>query len=574
MLNLRLYRAAWLIAGVGLIVALLTLRDAQELPQSDLPPSFDTGAALDLAQEIGGVARTRPPGSPGNERVADLVRRSLRTIPGGQERVREQTFTARDSRGRLVRMRNIYRALPAGAAGIRGGILVVAPRDTPELVAGGTSSTAILIQVARTRATTVRRRPLIVLSTDGSSLGNAGMQWFLSRFSDFPIAAAVVIDAPGEGRGGGIDLWTGSRTAAAALDLLPAAAAAVRRAGGDPRDEIDAGQVPRRAVAQSFGDQAPLIAAGIPAITIANRRDSPLRLDLSPTAQRIRLAGTVTEELLGTLDAAEEIDPPRTAMSVAGRILDPAALRTVVLLLLLPAIVVAVDATSRVRRARLPMSAGLGAAGRRIAAVLAAVLVAYLASVLGALPEAAAGAPPLPADVPFGITPAFAILVAIGAGAGAWAGLRRRREAPRETEVVAAVLLIVVAGLVAWAVNPFAAALLLPAVHAAALSLGASRPWHGAGLIGLVALSALPAVLVLGPALDRGPLFNLWYLLETAASGSRGVLAPVIAGVAGACIWAIASALISGWQPRPALSVAPRPQRRRRRRRGRRRVRW
>ena len=530
-------------AGVGLIVALLTLQSPTALPEPALPTAFDTGTALDLSREVEDVSRLRPAGGPADERAADLIRRRLLAIPGARrgaqdERVREQEFSARDADGRLVRMRNVFLALPATESGVRGGILVVAPRDTPVGVAGGASSSGIMLQLARFSATTVRRRPVIFVSTDGASIGNSGMRWFLSRFSDFAIEAAIVLDGPGEGGGDALHVWIHGGTTAVALDLVPTVERAVRRAGGTPRVELGAlRQVAVGALPQSFGDQAPLIDAGIPAFTLSNRPDSPLRDDFGPSSDRVALAGAAATELIGAFDAAESVRSPADGYWLNGRILRPQPLRAVALLLLLPALVLAVDGWARLRRRDAP--GGVAGVLRRAAVLAAAALAAHVAILLGATAGAAAGVPPLPSAVELGPGAVLAIAFSLFAGVIAWAGLVRRSRRPARDELPAALAALAALALILWLVNPFAALLAAPAFHAGAL---AARRWPPPALVALAGLAATgPLLLLAGLAarLDTNLLFAAWYAAQTSVSGARGVLVPALALAVVACLWSL-----------------------------------
>jgi len=555
--NLRLYRTSWIVAGVGLIVALLTLQSPQELPEPALPTAFDTGSALDLSREVEAVSRRRPPGGPADEASADLIRRRFLAVPGArregsEERVREQQFTARDAGGRLIRMRNIFLALPATESGVRGGILVVAPRDTPIGVAAGASSSGIMLQLARFSATTVRRRPVIFVSTDGSSVGNSGIRWFLSRFSDFSIAAAVVIDGAGEGRSEDLYVWTHGGGISSGLDLIPTIERAVERAGASARFETaPIGQVAVGALPQSFGDHAPLVEAGIPAFTLSNRSDSPLRDDFGPSRERVALAGATATELLGALDAADSIREPGLGYWLNGRILRPQPLRAVALLLLLPALVMAADTWSRLRRVRGRVGGGLRGVLRRVAVIGAAVIAAHIASLLGAFAGTAAGAPPLPLDVEFGPGAVLGLALAASAGTLTYlALLHRRADTDSESEVGAALAVLVLLMLALWLVNPFAALIAAPAAHAGVL---ASRRWPPGAAVGLALLVVIGPLLVIGglaSRLDESFLFSAWYAVETTVSGARGVVLPALAVGILACLWTLVEPIARGWQPR------------------------
>ena len=574
-MNLRLYRTSWIVAGVGLIIALLTLQAPIVQPEPALPTAFDTGSALDFTAAVEGVSRRRVVGGPADSATADLVRNRLRAVPGaragGTERVREQEFTARDANGRLIRMRNVFLALPPTESGVRGGILVVAPRDTPRGVAAGASSTGILLQLARLRATTVRRRPVIFVSTDGSAVGNAGIRWFLSRFNDFSISAAIVLDAPGEGRGEHLHIWTRSGGTSSTLDLIPTIERAVERAGAQALFQNGAlRQLAVGALPQTFGDQGPLIEAGIATVALSNRPDSPLKDDVGPSRERVTIAGRTAAELLSVLDAADTVRPPEAGYWLNGRVVRPLPLRAVALLLLLPALVLAADAWARLRRTRDGARGGFRALLNRVVALGAALIAAHLASLLGAFPGASAGAPPLPTEVEFGPGAVLGIAIAIAVGVGAYLAMRQRTPAGDPADEMAASLaLLAVLLIVLWWLNPFAAILAAPAAHAGALAARPHLPITAAGLGLMLFVGPLLLLSGLAPRLDESLLFSGWYLFETTASGARGVVIPAIVVGVSACLWALGEAIARGWHPGPQRRRRPRRAPRRRARRAR-----
>ena len=287
MLNARLYRTCWLVAGVALVVALLTLESPDRGPTPAIPPAIDGQGTLEIAEYLAGVAPERPAGSEADLAAARLVQNQLSQLPGMGGRVQVQEFEARAG-GDPVRLHNVFLAVPGeSGGGVRGGVLVVAPRDTPPGVSAGASSTAILLRLARQSVTTRHLRPHLFVSTDGNTLGQAGMRWFLATFSDFAISSVIVLDGVGDAEGDRIHVWARGTDSAQALQLARAAEGSIARAGARPVAIPGLGnQLLRLAVPQTFGDQGPAIAAGVPAVTLSGRPDSPLHDGADPTARR------------------------------------------------------------------------------------------------------------------------------------------------------------------------------------------------------------------------------------------------------------------------------------------------
>ncbi len=575
MLNTHLYRTAWLVAGVALVVALLTLQTPDRGGEPLLPSAIDGQGTLELASQLRSIAPERDAGSAPDLQAARFVRDQLAQVPGAaapgrqKRRVQVQDFQAlRD--GEPVQLRNVYLVVPGAPDGrVPGGILVVAPRDTPSGVRGGESSTAILVQLARQSATTRHQRPHLFVSTDGSTLGNAGLRWFLKRFSAFPLSAVVAIDAPGEADGDRISIWTAGRADRQALGLGEIAGRSVERVGGRPDGAPGlTGQLLRLGVPQTFGEQGAAIAAGLPAVTLSGRSESSLR-DVRPaTAERLELAANAAGDLLGALDATPAIPAADGSLRFAGKLLRPTIARFALLLVMLPVLVLALDIVARQRRARVPLRDGLQAVGLRAVPIAVAVAAAHLLSLGGLLPGTAAGEPPLAADTRFGALAGLAIALAGGAGFLAWRATRRparRIRTSRAAEGSAALGALAVLLVILWVVSPYSLVLAVPVAHAGLLAMGARRPWHLPALAALALLPLLALVLHVAGILNSNALFAVWYLIATTVNGSRGSLGVIIAVLVTACIWSIC-ALVAEQAAKGGIAFgAPRGSRPRRR---------
>src|SRR5438045_3261796 len=75
--NGRAYRSTWLLVAVPLLIAAFSVNKAVTLPPPTLPPSFDTLAALDAADELAGSIPNRRPGTPGGARAARWIASKL-----------------------------------------------------------------------------------------------------------------------------------------------------------------------------------------------------------------------------------------------------------------------------------------------------------------------------------------------------------------------------------------------------------------------------------------------------------------------------------------------------------------
>ena len=123
MLNVRIYRIAWLLAIVGVLAVLLTLSSPGAVPQPAVPPAINAAAIASATDAVQALAPTRPPGSAGDQAVAAWVQHQFiagssdqSPVTGGAARVGEQSFVAR-WRGRLIHGTNVYLTLPGTLTG-------------------------------------------------------------------------------------------------------------------------------------------------------------------------------------------------------------------------------------------------------------------------------------------------------------------------------------------------------------------------------------------------------------------------------------------------------------------------
>ena len=578
MLNLIRYRTSWLIAAVALIILPLTLRSAPSLGRVDNPPSVDIKPAQNAQDALQLLAAGgRAPGSEGDRAAANYLRQEF-----GRQAT-SQRFSARTPRGE-VQLENVYVVERGSGVGqSRAPILVVAPRDAAVGVLGGYSGSALLIALDRLARTTTHNRPIFFVSTDGSTLGNAGIRWFLAQNRNVPFAGAVVLDAPAEAAGNGISLWMGGSGSSAAPGFRQIAAAEARAAGMRvaPEDPFWA-QLLRLAVPQTIGDQGAIVTESIPAVTLSARPESPLQADRIQltdqafTPERLGLVAAAAQNIISTIDASTRLPRPGASILVTGRIMRPSVLRLALLIALVPILVVAGDLAIRLRRGRIFLGRGLRALRWRFLAPAVALLAGNILTIVGLLPEGAAGRPPLADTAGFTGTSVLALLIVAGAALAAWRFARPRVEAAHAlppTDSGAALIVLAITLVATWIVHPFALVLALPAAHAAILATVDRDRWKTVLLAGLAILPVLLLVGVIGGLVDRSTIPALWYLAVTTVAGTRGILGPGLGLAIGVCIWTlIVPALARRYPPptrRNVTTSATRPNRSRSRRPGR-----
>ena len=547
MLNVRTYRIAWILAIAGILLVLLTLKSPGAVPPPAVPPAINAVAIVNATATVDALAPTRAPGSSGDQAVAAWVQQQFVASSGSQSsvtgvaRVGQQEFVAR-WRGRLIHGTNVYLSLPGTLTGPSqlSAIVIAAPRDAPPGVAADASATGMLVALAQLSANTTHQRPLIFVSVDASTVGNAGMRWFLPKVHGVKVGAVINVDAPDESSpSGAVWVWAGGRDNRQALDLEQMARTAIERAGAAAAPQPGVlTQLLRLAVPQTFGDQAPAIAQGVPAITLAGRPDTPVYASSASGASQLAVFGNAVLGLAGSLDVTTSIPGPTAAVFVVGRQLDAVAMMIILFLVIMPVLAVAVDTGLRMRRARIGWRPGLTALGWRVLPWAVAACAGVAVARAGLMPGLSAGEVPQPGDAPVLIRNlvALAAIVVVGLVVSVWSVSHIARLALIPASDVAASLAGLGVMLVAaFIFRPFMIVLVVVAAHAAVLALTASRRWQLA-LVTLVAL--IPAVLLcwsVADQLHRGIAYAAWYLLVTTIQGGRGAIGPVVGIVLVVC---------------------------------------
>jgi len=539
-LNVRLYRIVWAISAVGILLVLLTLQAPQTIPAPQVPPALNGTAISTATESLQAIAPTRVPGSSGDQAAAAWVEQQFIAISGthnsviGNATVGHQDFVAR-WRGRLIHGTNVYLSLPGSttSGSQESATVIAAPRDAPPGVTTDAAATGMLVALAQLTANTTHQRPIIFASLDASTVGNAGMRWFLPKITGVKIAAVIEVESPAQSSNSNVWVWPSGRDNTQSLSLEQFARTSASQAGATvmPRGSLWT-QLMRLAVPQSFGDQAAAIAFGVPAVTIAGRPDTPVYGATHATVSQLAVIGDGILGLAGSLDAVSSVPGPSGDVFVAGRQLDELSVRLILLLVILPVVAVGIDAGLRLRRARIGWRPGVAALGWRVAPWLVASAVGVVLARAGLMPGMSAGEVPRPGDAPMLARSIVALLavVLIGAVLSTWSVSHIGRRPPIPASDAAASLMgLGVMLMLAWVFRPFMIVLVVVAAHAAVLALTATR--RRQLVIGLV-VAVLPVIALVwsvGGQLDRGLGYTAWYLLVTTIQGGRGGVGPILA---------------------------------------------
>lgn len=560
--NARMYRGTWLLVGIPVLVASLGVARAEPLPRPVLPPAFDGDRAVQLTRELAGEHPDRVAGTAQAEGATRWVVDQLRSLGLTPRR---RPFTA-DVAGRgRTRLVNVVASVP-GRSGEA--VVVMAHRDNLGVGPGANdnaSGTAALVEIARTYAllsapradageTVVEppARTLVFVSTDGGAAGGLGAAAFVRR-PGFPgrIAAALVLDSLG-GRGAPRLQVAGDEPRSAPPDLVESLAVRVLEQTGErPARPSGLRQLLDLAFPLTFYEQGPLIAAGIPAVTLTADVDAA-RPDFgdSPSAftgAQLGGLGRAAQSLVATLEEGAEFGRDTGGRLYLGpRAIDGWAVQLLLLATLLPFFAAVVDLFARCRRRRIALAPALRSYGRRLAFWLSVAATWAVLDLLGSWPD---GAPHPPAATAEVATDWALLPLAVLGSMGVFLWLVSRdglfpRTTPTAAEELggytAALLVLGVLALVVVTLNTYALILLLPSLHAW-LWLPQMAGWPRWMRAGVLLLGLAGPALVLASVAGRLGLGAdaPWYVLTLL---SVGYVEPTSALVALA--WAAAAAQV------------------------------
>ncbi|MGH2949985.1 MAG: hypothetical protein ACRDPC_27605, partial [Solirubrobacteraceae bacterium] len=325
--------------------------------------------------------------------------------------------------------------------------------------------------------------------------------------------------------------------------------------GGQPGGSRASAQWLRRALPATVSEQGVVGEAGLPAVMIGVSGERGPRRDEDVRAARLEEFGRATLRAIAAIDGAGPSDDERAAAEPAfsggpqgivtlRNVLPDWAVRLLVGTLLLPALLTALDGFFRVRRRRLGVGPWLGWLAATGLPVLLAWAWTRLMGLAGALEAPAAPVlPPPPVETAGAVAlGSVALVLAVG-----WFGVRPlllarlgTRGSPAAGSLAAATgaVLCSLAAAV-WVVNPYAAALLLPAAHLWLFAAAPGTRLRGwAGVAALVAGLVPPALVALhyAQAFRLGPLELVWTAVLGAASGQLSLAFAVAVAALLACL--------------------------------------
>jgi hypothetical protein len=513
----RIYRAAFAPALLAFVIAMFSLQSRPPaLPQAlAADVLFDGRVALAGTQRLGQDLPDRRPGTSGDRKAATRVAATLRaqhfavTVDGFKSDGTDLVNVVGRRIGESPRQ-----------------LVVVAPRDADRVpdLAGSAADTASLMEIARTLEGRITQKTLVLASVDGSTLGSAGARRLASQLgASGPVEAVIVLSDTGvaNARGTLFIPWseTTARTSGRLQRTLGESLLQELPSGGAGRSPGTAAQFARLAFPLGLGDQAPFLDSGFDALRLSGSGELPPKAQPAPDADRLGALGRATLRTVFAYDSGGVVDElPSSYLLIGEKLLPRWSVALLVATLLLPLLAAAVDSFARARRRREPVLPWLRSVGAGIVPFLAALALAEFLVVVGQAPDT----PPMPLpprahslDGAAGISLGLCALVFVVGWLFVRPRLAGRRPAPDSPGAGAALALVLaLASIAVWVVNPFAALALLPAFHlwllVTASPVPPPRPLGVAVVVGGLFVPLVIGLAVLS-RLSLGPASGLWY---------------------------------------------------------------
>ena len=598
-LDVRVYRAAFVPALLALFVVAFSLAGRPSAARTRaVADAFDPSRAYgspelrDSLLQLGKAFPQRRPGSSGDAALADRVGRVFRAAG-------LQVSTTRE-RGRTVDGETELETV----VGVRPGlsnrrIVVLAHRDSldaPGLAdLSGTAALLELARIFRTRVPSAEaetaepnrpqlvgrdlRKTLVLVSTSGGSGGAAGARAWARAQDAGAIDGVLVLGdlASVQWHKPWVVPWSNGRTQPP-LGWQRTVEAAVRQeVGADPGGSRASAQWARRALPLTVSEQGEVNREGLPGVLLQISGERGPAPGARVSRQRYTEMGRSALRTVIALDEAGRRGSGETQAPFAGEpdgvvtlrnVLPGWSVRLMVLCLLLPALLAALDAFFRARRHRLHAGAWVAWALAAGAAVPLAWVWLRVLGIVGALP--APPGPVLPSDLPLSSGEAAALAsVALAVAAGVVAtrlvgrsGSRARGNPAAGAAGAAVGAIVCGVTLLVWVPNPYAAALLIPAAHLW-LFLGAPQTrLRGAwGWIALLAGLLAPAFVLVAEmdALRVGPLGLARVWLIATAGGHVSAWSALAVGALAGSVAALVRVLLA--RRRIAAAAPPEDER-------------
>ncbi|HYZ82668.1 MAG TPA: hypothetical protein VE571_15435, partial [Solirubrobacteraceae bacterium] len=554
MLDARIYRTGLIVAALALVVLAFSLRNQQgALSPTLAPEAFNGQNVHDTMSSIAQNDPTRRPGSAGDYSLATQVKSTFAQYGFTPT---TDTFQGRTVDGTQT-LENVVGVRPGMQSG---SIVVVASRDAlGDRAEAAASGTATLMELARDLEGETLHRSVVLASTSGTQ-GTSGAIHLAATLAG-PVDAVVVLGDLASSRVQQPVILPWSTRHAVAPPVLRNTVASALAAQTSLADSFTGlgGQFAHLAFPFTLGQQAPFGADGIPAVEVSFSGEQGPAAD-APVATPTQLtdSGRAVLQTISALDSGPSVPAPSAYLLLGGKVVPGWAISLFVLALLVPVVMTTIDGVARARRRG-------HAIGRSLAVVLAAaapfvlgvgiVLVARLIGVLSVAPPGpvASGAIPLGTG---GVGLLVVLALVLLAGLAGVATLARRlptrirasRRAPESSGADGAVagLLVVMCAVTfaIWLANPFAAFLLIPALHLWLWAINPDLRFPLPARLALIAVGIAPVLLIVGYYANEfgyGPGGVLWEMMLLLTGHGVSIVAAVEWAVVLGCLLSAAT---------------------------------
>ena len=462
---------AWLVAAAILLITLFSLSTPGVPALNDAPIAFKADRAYGDMQTIAERFPQRVGGSNRDRHFASWLVRTLNEV-GLKTHIDGFAATVN---GRGVILQNIWAVSQGSSSGT---VLVIANRDVPPRATQGAdnnaSGVAVALELARVFTATPHEHTFVFLFTDGDASGALGARDFVNRHGTDGMIAAIALRRVGlkSARRLTVDGWSASaRVAPPWLWLLSSTASIGGKSAVLPSPVT---QMLRLAVPSSSGSQGPLVAAGVPAVTISTegRHPDPVSDTIAVVSTTtMARAGSTVERMLDSIDTSPLV-LARSGNSVFlshWRSVPGGAVETALAVLMLPLAVVTVDLFAQNRRRRSLLWPSWARYGLHLAPWLLLLLIVYAANLLAWLPHTPGAV--IPSDSLVAQNPRYLrvlLLLVVLTGAYWYAVVAERRLArrlpiDRESTIFVAFAALTTIAFLLYLIDPFSLLLLVPA---------------------------------------------------------------------------------------------------------------
>ena len=563
MLDPRIYRTGLVLVVLAVIVLAFSLDNQQAPLGTNLAPdAYGGGYAYATMKTLANSYPDRRPGSAGDNLLAGYVARQLY---GDGFTVSTDSFRGRTVDGTRT-LRNVV-GIRAGQ--VNGSIVVVAHRDALSSPAtADLSGTAALLELARVLSGETQQRTVVLASTSGSA-GAAGAAQ-LARTLQRPVDAVIVLgDMAGTAvRAPVVVPWSNSQRVAPPVLRNTVGSALGAQTGLSAGSTALVGQLAHLGFPMAASEQAPFGGSGEPAVLLSVSGERGPAANEPTSLPRITGMGRTLLQAVSALDAGSPVPAPSTYLGFSGKSIPAWAVRLLVLALILPVLVATVDALARARRRGHSILRWIGwvlASALPFGLAAIVVLAARVLGMVGAPPPGPIGGGAL--SLHGGEIALLVVLAGVVVAGLVWlrplmialVGLKSSRvgeEAYGAGAAAGLLLVLCIASLIAWLTNPFAAILLVPALHLWMwIVVPDLRLPVPAVLALLVAGFVLPVVIGLSYALTLGlgPLQLVWSWVLLLAGGAVGLVSVLEWSVVLGCAFSVIAIV---WR----AARAPRPE--------------